>query len=211
MSFMQKGRKYKRRYIRKDAKRLASAALRLARSNRRSIEVKEITNQSTGSVSSTGSVTSMTAIAEGDDLSQRTGRKVQLKSIQIRGFLTNTDLTNADASIVRMMIVRDNTYKSTAPLIADILQNSVPYALRTQEPEKKKAYTVLYDKLMGVDLNSRNQIIFEKYKKVSGEVIFDGTSSATGNKGGLYLLLVSNRSSDLPICNLQVRVRYTDS
>tara|TARA_B100000749_G_scaffold154224_1_gene118388 strand:+ start:772 stop:1398 length:627 start_codon:yes stop_codon:yes gene_type:complete len=208
---MQKGRKYKRRYVKKDAKRLASAALRLARSNRRSIEVKEITNQSTGTVSSTGSVTSMTSIAEGDDLSQRNGRKVSLKSIQIRGFLLNNDLTTSDGTFVRMMIVRDNTFKSTAPLIADILQNSAVYGLRAQEPEKKKAYTVLYDKFMGVDVNSRNQITFEKFKKVSGEVIFDGTGSTTGNKGGLYLLLLSNRSSDLPTVNLQVRVRYTDA
>jgi hypothetical protein len=193
------------------AKRMAGKALKIAKDNRKSIEVKEITTSSTGTVSSTGSVTSMVAIAEGDDISNRTGRKIHLKSLQIRGFALNNDLTTSDASIVRLMIIRDNSFGSTAPTIANVLQGGQAYGLRAQEVEKKYAVTVLYDKFMGLDVNSRNQILFEKYKKLNSMVVYDGTASTSSNKGALYLLLVSNRSSDLPTVNCQVRVRYSDA
>ena len=82
---------------------IASKALKLAKQNRQSIEVKEVTNTTTSAITSTGVVSNMCNIAEGNDLNDRTGRKIRIKSVQLRGFVLNNDLTNADGSFVRIV------------------------------------------------------------------------------------------------------------
>ena len=190
---------------------IAKKALRLAKQNQRSIEVKELTSSTSSAISNTGTVSSITSIAEGDDFTNRNGRSIKLLSVQIRGAVINQDTTNGDGSFIRMMIVRDNSFGSAAPAVSDVLQSGVSYGLRAQEPEKKAKYTVLWDKLSHVDVNSRNQFTFSGFKKLNTKMIFDGTASTTGNKGGLYLLLVSNRAASGPNVSTQVRVRFADA
>lgn len=190
---------------------LASKALKLAKQNRAAIEVKEITNTTTSVITATGSVSNMCNIAEGDDLNGRTGRKIRLKSFQLRGFALNNDLTTSDGSFLRIMVIRDNSFSSSAPAISTILQGAATYSLRAQEVERKYGYSVLYDKFIGLDVNSNNQQVFQKFKKLNHECIFDGSASTSQNKGALYLLLLSNRSTDAPTINMQTRVRFTDA
>lgn len=190
---------------------IASKALKLAKLNRQAIEVKEITNTTTSGITSTGVVSNMCNIAEGDDLNARTGRKIRLKSFQLRGFALNNDATGIDGTFLRVMVIRDNSFGSTAPTIANVLQGGATYSLRAQEIEKKYAYSVLYDKFIGLSVNSNNQQIFHKFKKLNHECIFDGSTASSQNKGALYLLLLSNRSASEPTVNMQTRVRFTDA
>lgn len=205
------GGKMRKVYSAPKSMSIANKALKLAKQNRKAIEIKEVTTTSSATISSTGTVSALTQIAEGDDESQRSGRQIMLKSVQIRGFVSNADTTQGNASLVRIMILRDNSFGSTAPLVADVLQSSSTIGLRAQEVEKRAAVTVLYDKLSHVDVNSRNQFTFEKFKKLNSKCIFDGTASTTSNKGGLYLLLLSNRAVSGPTVATQVRVRYADA
>lgn len=190
---------------------IASKALKLAKQNKQSIEVKEITNTVESDVTTAGSVSTMTNIAEGDDINNRTGRKVRLKSFQIKGYVVNNDSTSTSTSVARVLIIRDNSFTSSTPSITEILQGGDAYGLRAQEVENKYAYSVLYDKLMVLDPNSNNQQGVQKFKKLNHECIFDGSANTTSNKGALYLMLLSNRTASQPGFFLQTRVRFTDA
>lgn len=212
MTIWAPSRKSKRgRRMPKGVKAMASKALKLAKDNRRSIEMKQITVTSSADITSSGVVSPITQIAEGNEDFERVGRSIILKSVQIRGYVANNDSIATNPTLVRIMIIRDNSFSGSDPTIANVLQASSTIGLRTQSPEKTHAVSVLYDKLSHVDVNSRNQFTFEKFIKLNSKCIFDGTTSTSSNKGGLYLLLLSNRATNMPTIATQLRVRYVDA
>lgn len=199
------------RKARNTAKDVAYKALKLAKQNRRSVEVKEVTTSVSASISSTGSISSMVQIAQGDNYVDRNGNSIMIRSFQLRGLVYTTDTTLGAKTAFRCLIVRDNGYGSVAPTVAEILQSSAPHGLRAQEPENRANWTVLYDKFVVLDAQSQNQAIINVYRSYKGKCLFDGTASTTQNKGALYLFLLSDHAVNMPYCAIQARVRFVDA
>jgi hypothetical protein len=72
--------------------------------------------------STSESVTHLTAIAQGDAQSQRTGNSILVKSVYIRGIWEIH--ASASSTFLRFLLVKDNQQVSnTSPTADDILQN----------------------------------------------------------------------------------------
>ena len=191
------------------AKFIAEKALRLASKNNKTMEVKSAAASYNSTVNNTGVVELLSGIAEGTDYDDRIGKKITLRSVQIRGHALNNDTTLGNSTIMRLLIVRDNTLSGSAPAISDILLNTTVYSVRNPAPEKLKSYTVLYDKSFDT-FREKPVVRFSKYKKLGTSAIFDGATVADVNKGSLYAIMLSNRSSNLPTFQYQTMIKYVD-
>lgn len=202
-------RKYKKKRSYKGAKAMASLALKMASRNRKAVEVKSTAASHSGLVSNSGVVTLISGIAEGTDYDDRIGKKIVIKSVQIKGFMANNDSTLGDTTVIRLMIVRDNSFAGTAPAISDLLLNSNAYSLRNPRPDLLRKYTVLYDTFRANDRDNPSNV-FGKYRKLNQQAIFDGASISSVSKGSLYVVMLSNRSTDIPTVAWQSMVKFID-
>jgi len=175
------------------------------------VEIKQITTGFSQGVLNTGHVYSLSNIDAGTEYSERIGRKVTARRIDLSGFLSGTDVTLTDSSIVRILIVRDNGFGSAAPTLADILQDSSAYGLQEQDPAKRRNWTIIHDQLLSVSSGGPNVQVIRHTKDLKQEITYDGTTGATGNKGSLYAMLLSNRSSDTPHVSLHARLWFEDA
>lgn len=201
-------RKYKKRKY-KGAKAMASLALKMASRNRKAVEVKSTAASHSGLVSNSGVVTLISGIAEGTDYDDRVGKKIVIKSVQIKGFMANKDSTLGATTVIRLMIVRDNSFSGTAPAISDLLLNSNAYSLRNPRPDLLRKYTVLYDTFRANDRDNPHNL-FGKYRRLNQQAIFDGASVSSVSKGSLYVVMLSNRATDIPTVSWQSMVKFID-
>lgn len=63
----------------------------------------------------------LNGVAPGTNINNRIGRKLSLKSLQIRGVVAFTDNTTANPSFLRMVIVYDKQANAAAPTFANIM------------------------------------------------------------------------------------------
>ena len=86
---------------------------------------------------STGTVDNLCLIAQGDDNTDRNGRSVRLKSLQIKGtILSNT----TSANVVRVLIVKTLNNQSAAPAVDDVLDSIDVNSLRQKDDNQRSYY-----------------------------------------------------------------------
>ena len=75
----------------------------------------------TSTLSTTAVFTLLNPIVPGDDIYQRTGRTLNMKSLRVQGYLNNTATTVQ--SFARVMVVYDKQSNAANPVIGDIIQD----------------------------------------------------------------------------------------
>lgn len=169
----------------------------------------------------TGSVVALNLCDEGTSVSERIGRKICIKSVQIRGFLLPQDGQVSSASC-RVMLVWDKQVNGVIATIAEILSASTSHSFMNLD--NRERFVVLMDKMFSFGIsdttmplgNGPSTAVVNKYKKMpeGSFTIFDGTGGgiADVNTGALYLVTIGNNQAGLGR-NLvaATRVRYTDS
>lgn len=163
----------------------------------------------TSAITSTATVTSLAAIAQGDDVSGRNGRSILCKSVQIRG--TYASHASATASRVRIIIFSDRQNQGSTPAATDILVSESPEAMRQIGAEQGRFHVYL-DKEFTVDNVARKQIMLDKYLYLGNHHIkYEGTGTANVGAGSLWCLMVSNEATNTVSQNTNFRIRYYDN
>ncbi len=163
-------------------------------------------------ISSTGTMTSLCAIAQSDDQTGRTGRSILAKSIEIRQFV-NANSTVA-ATNVRQIIFMDSMNQGADPAPTELLVTDDPNALRNVLSEKGR-FKVLWDSQSVIPLSaegSHNAKVNHKFINLGNHHIFyEGTTAGTEGKGALFLYQVTNLSTLPPGQSTRVRLRFYDN
>jgi len=150
-----------------------------------------------------------TNIAEGDDYNERIGRKINLLSLLVKGYITC--ITTSD--IVRVYVVYDKEPQQTQPAIADILVadgvNTFPNINNVQR------FKILYDRVFNLTLQDgaeTTQQKFKFYKRFKNAEISWKTDGANlPNKGGIYVYAVAlNNAAATVNWSVNSRLRFTD-
>jgi len=160
------------------------------------------------SISSTGSILNLVAIGQGDTAaSNRTGN-----SILMRNHLTRIRFTKSSAAtttIVRYMIFQDTQQVGdTSPAVTDVLDTAdVDSPLNLAASGRFK---VLCNKT--ISLHS-NYPIFHKetYKSLYSHIRYNGTTSSDIQKNGLYMLVIADQATNVPVMDLWSRIGYHDN
>lgn len=159
---------------------------------------------------STGVLHNLTTVAVGDGDNSRTGNSIFVRGLSIQGNTSrNASGTYPDGQVVRIMLVKDGQQISdTAPQVTDILETASVNSFLNSDTVGR--FTVLWNKKYKLDTQNPNQLI--KYNKTLWHhVRYNGTSGSDIQKGGLYLLIISNESVYGPAMGLQCRLSYHDN
>lgn len=180
-------------------------------------ELKAITVHSSSVHDGTGAVVLLNGCARGDDISERVGRQITMKSIELKGVSYVTAGTGIDQS-VRAMVVYDRQTNGSALTIAQVLDQTAgnpSYQLRNLE--NRRRFTVLMDRR--IDLNASGESGSTKqwqfYRRLNHPVTFNSGDAGTVadiTTGSVYLITVGNVAAGATAggCLVYSRIRYDD-
>jgi len=207
---------------------LASRGYRLNTAEKKVYDI----DASTVSADTTGSIVACCFPVLGTDMTNRVGRKIQIKSIQGRGIVRTerSELMTAAATpaqMVRYIILVDMQPNGALPALTDILKTAHPAS--PLNLNNRDRFKILLDKQWALDpyyLNTtattaaasmNNQCkVFKYYKKCNVETIFNGTNGGTIadiTSGAVLRVILGNQAvdaDDTAEITSSVRVRFTD-
>ena len=192
----------------------ASKALAVAYSVKKLINVEKKTFDTNLNLSpgTSGSVTSLSNIIQGDDYNQREGRSI--KAISLESSLMLTQNASANNTLCRVMFLIDNDLpdSGTLPAVTDILVDSTVNALRNPDPVMMKRFTIVRDYRFTMSNDSPNDNIQRHfYKKMQHHIKFSGTAAADSAQGTILVLALSDQGTNIPSLSINNRVRYVDN
>lgn len=162
------------------------------------------------------SVTPINLLAAGTDANQRIGRKVEIKSIQVRSDIKMKDVGTAQFG--RFMLVYDKQTNGATPALTDILDTGSSPTPTTAllNINNRDRFAVLYDDIIEFDNVLRDCYANKVYKKGLWEEIFKDTGGtiASVTSGALYWVTVgeqTNASAHGLNQATSIRIRYIDA
>lgn len=163
----------------------------------------------------TGSVTLLNGLIQGTDYTNRIGRKVTLRSIEIKGQNFVTPGTGVDQN-QRVLIVHDNDPNGVLPAITDILTAVTPVALRNLN--NRTRFNILLDKRFQLNATAEptSTRLWKYYKKMYRQEEFNGNNFGDIRditQGAIYYVSLGNVAPGATAGGsfANVRIRYTDN
>lgn len=174
------------------------------------VEFKEHNVSISTGVSSTATIQALTNIAQGDTTNTRDGSSIKLASIGFKGRI-EFDVSNATATMVRIMLVHDRQTNQAIYAASDLLVTSGVNTNRNLDNGRR--FRVLMDKTYS--LSDFNPIIPIKYYKRSYpiHIRFDNAAAAITSltENSLSVFLISNEATNTPTVIMNWRIRYVDN
>lgn len=167
------------------------------------------TSATTTDILNTGTVVHLSAVAQGDGDSARTGNSIFARSLLVRGFWT-WNSTAAAPQQVRVSVVQDlRQISDTAPGFTDIYAGAnVQSFLNTATVGSFKVLRTLSFSINDMVPERRFQIKIP----MRHHIRYNGTASSDIQKGGLYLVMSSDQTtSNGPTMTWISRLSYHDN
>ena len=187
----------------------AQRGLQLAQGEFKSVDVVNGAD-----VNTTGFVTLLNGMTRGDDISQRIGREVTLRSVQLTYQIGSKNNTGTD-QYVRVMLVYDRQANGSTALISDILSGSNTYAPRNLE--NRHRFKILFGRMISLNASGEagSRRVFKFYRRLNHPVTFNGNTGGTIadiQTGALYFVGIGSAAAGATCARgvLQSRVRYQD-
>lgn len=157
-------------------------------------------------------------IARGDDYTERIGRTVTLKSLQIKAQMYVTPTTGVD-QVGRMLVVYDKQPNASAVTAAQLFNASAdstrPFQFRNLE--NRERFVVLADvtKTLSASAESGSKAFFKIYKKLNLPMTFNSGDAGTIADivtGSIYVVCTGSEASGATdaFCVGESRIRFID-
>ena len=161
------------------------------------------------SPTTSGSITALTSIAQGDGVAARTGNSLLVKSVYINfNCINNASATNGTI-ITSWLIMDTQQVGDTSPAFTDIFTATNVNAILS--PESVGRFKILRRDNIVLSPNGVATKQFKIYKRMLHHVRFNGVNSTDIQKGGLYWVVCSNQAVNAPTVTYQFRVAYHDN
>jgi hypothetical protein len=162
-------------------------------------------------VTSTPTVTLLTGIAQGDNVTDRDGFQVNLMDLEVN-FSVSVGSTSKE-DLVRVMIVRDTMNLGSTPTSSDIMNASDPRAFLNIIPSIAKRFVVVHDEMLSLVNTSEHQIRTIRFVKRMNDIplTFSGTGSTAVHKNAIYLWICGGTSVNDTAYTMYHRFRFFDS
>lgn len=163
-------------------------------------------SQITNSVSAVG--TNLTNIAIGDTNSTRTGLSILAKSIHVKGYVLFASGT--DGTRVTMLLVRDEQQISdTQPIWSDLMSGDINSFIN---PSTAGRFTILKKQTLEQDTGIR-EVHVDMFVSLDHHVRYNASLGTDIQKGGVYLLMISNKAAGVtaPTAALNSRLTFYDN
>jgi len=151
------------------------------------------------------------ALVEGDQVTQRTGRVVQMDTAELRfdAFLP----TAAGFGSIRFIWVADNLNTGTVPTVSDILlapRVTSPYSLANVSTNR---FSILADVIQPMVVGGNNQqtdhVLSRKRKT---KIHYNGSTAVptSNGKGCQFLLVITDIAVNSPVYSADYALHFTD-
>ncbi len=177
------------------------------------IETKILeTTQSSNAFDTSGTIYPVSQIVQGLDYLNRVGDSIKLQSITFNYRIFKN--TTATSSVVRILLVRDLDCQGATPSVGDVLQ-SVGTATAPLTPHdwlNRKRFTVLYDRLATVNSTGDSSFTGVFNTAHEGHILYLGTAAnaASQGKGSMFVVCVSDETTNTPTIAFYSRLEFTD-
>lgn len=173
----------------------------------------------TYAMNTTGTITLIATIPQGAQQTARVGRKILLKSIQVRGQASSDSTTTVATG--SWFIVYDKRPTGVLPAITDILvaarSDSMTNSVNVGRFQiiKRQNYAFAGNNTTAGQQDSKTIYFVDKFIKISKRMTFKAAGTgAIGDieQGALYLVTVGNQVAGTADCNVSVgfRTRFYD-
>lgn len=188
---------------------LAVRGLSLAPGEFKSVDVHAAT-----AVTTTPLVVLLNGIARGDDINERTGREVDMRSIQFSAQVRAATATGVDQTH-RVLIVYDRQTNAAAPTMAQVCESATIQAPRNLE--NRKRFSILFDEIYNLNAaaesGSSRQIRW--YRHLNHPETFNSGDAATVadiTTGSVYLIVLGTEAAGATSGSIDYwsRIRYQD-
>lgn len=183
-------------------------------------------------INTTGSFTLLNCPAQGSDYTQRIGRRINNKSVYIRGMIVSnsaagdTAPTSQGPQLCRMLLLVDLQPNGAVPNVTDVLQFATSYSQLNLN--NRDRFKILTDKQIPLgqilisttatqayaSSNGPQQAAIKKFKNLNFETTFQTSNPSISDvtTGALYLLWIGSEAAGggAATFNGSVRLRFSD-
>lgn len=150
-------------------------------------------------------------LIEGDNVEQRSGRRVQQTQsiIRISGFLPALGL----AGVLRFIWVSDKLNTGTLPTVAEILDSAAVTSGYSLNSVSNSRFTILHDETRSMVVGGSNQHItpiFNNYRK--SNILYNGSTAVNTSNGvgSQFLLVITDLAANQPVYTVDYVLHYVD-
>lgn len=177
-------------------------------------ELKSVDTTVNAAADMTTAVQLLNGIPRGDEISQRNGRQVTLKSIEMRLKSRSTAGTGVDQQH-RVLIVYDRQTNAAAAAVTDVLASA--NVLYPRNLENRRRFRILFDRIIQLNASGEpnSEKIIKWYRRLNHPVTFNAGNMGTVadiTTGSLYIMVIGTEAAGATAGTVsgRVRVRYDD-
>lgn len=196
---------------------LASTALKVAKQVKSmiNVEFKNYEQQFNASVTNAGLIQCLNDPSQGDQEGNRDGDSIRCKSVSITGYL-RANAAGTTTQRIRVIIFIDkenNSPGTTDPTVGTTAYRVLNDADYTEFKyiENSNRYKILKDKTYMLNKDTKEEIPFKYYKKLSLKTYYIDQNNDTPKKNGIWFILISGSTSEHPGYYFNTRLRYVDN
>jgi len=177
-------------------------------------EFKSIDVSTALAINTTSAMLLLNGIERGDDINQRNGREVTMKSIQLKMATTVTAGDGTD-QIHRVLVVYDRQTNGAPLTTAQVLQTTDCFSPRNLE--NRKRFKILFDRTYNLNASGEpgSKHVLRFYRRLLHPITFNGGDA--GNvadiiTGSLYMIVVGSNVAGVTAGSSTgtCRIRYQD-
>lgn len=176
-------------------------------------EVHKFDGSNTVTPTYSGGLDNLCGIAQDDTDAGRTGNSIFVRKLGIRGIVNWNSAVAGSSQLVRLMVIIDKQQISdTAPGAADVLESTgSSQAINSfLNSATVGRFTVLKSIVLRVDADDP-QRTFQMNIPLKHHIRYNGGGSGDGQKGLIYLLYVSDASTNNPSVVYSHRLSFHDN
>lgn len=166
---------------------------------------------------SSGNVTYLSGISQGDDTINREGNSIKMQAIRLRYNLIHNSANSAGCTF-RVMIVRDLQNQGATITMNDVLESvgsaTAPLAFTdfVNGPLQNKRFSIVYDQFGTLDIY--NPTYSDSFVSTHDCHVYfrgGGATVASAGNGAYFLLVMSSETTNLPTVIANTRHEFTDN
>lgn len=185
---------------------------------RETVETKYKQTGINDNATTTGSISLLNGLQQGDDVSSRDGNEAYFKRLIIR-MHNYASLNTGIRQMHRLLLVRWKVCNGVAPAITDVLDTIHPLSL--YKSERMEEFVVLYDKIVNLsgDITAAptypSQQLTQINKKLNFKTVYNGGNAgnvADIQTNGLFWIVLSEipAGASAGVCNMKYRIEFTE-
>lgn len=190
---------------------VAYEALKIAKQVKRmvNVEYKYTYDVFNGTFNDAGLIKAICIPTQGDTQTSRDGNSIKLMNLSGRIFIRINPL--ADATAIRLIIFRGKSEQSTFPTISSYFETGAGQIYQApKDPNFRYNTKTIYDHTYNLDKNGNMSQNINWSFKLFGHTTFVNATTNIAD-GGLYMILVSNESTNLPTMQYTLKTTFTDN